>query len=102
MEEKTYDERKQELIDHFISHWIWVYATEIKQNYPYGLGKIDISKDKDGLRGSLNVPAYPITDEEFDEIINTINCKLNEFVSYLILEKQKENTQEQVNVNEKL
>ena len=99
MKEKTYNERKQELINHFISHWIWVYATEIKQNYPYSLRKVDISKDKDALMGSLNIPAYPITDEEFDEIIGIINNKLNEFVSYLILEDQKKN-QEKDNIQE--
>ena len=91
--EKTYDERKQELINHFISHTIWVFANEIKQSYPYDMSQPDISQYKNALRGQLNIPAYPITDEEFEEIINKINSKLREFVSQLILEDEKKRNQ---------
>ena len=89
MKEKPYEERRQELISHFIKHTIWVFANEIKQNYPYDLSQADISPYKDALRGQLRIPAYPVTDEEFDDIINEINNKLEEFVKYLILEDEK-------------
>lgn len=91
--EKSYEERKQELINHFISHTIWVFANEIKQSYPYDISQADISKYKNALRGQLNIPAYPITDEEFEKIINIVNNKLREFVSQLILDDEKKRNQ---------
>ena len=91
--EKSYDERKQELINHFISHTIWFFANEIKQSYPYDMSQADISQYKNALRGQLNIPAYPITDEEFEKIINIINNKLREFVSQLILDDEKKRNQ---------
>ena len=89
--EKTYNERKQELINHFINHTVWVFANEIKQSYPYpyDLSYADISQYKDALRPQLNIPAYPVSDEEFDEIISIINNRLKEFVSQLILDDEK-------------
>ena len=90
--ENTYEERKKELINHFISHTIWVFTNEIKKNYPYDLSQADISQYKEALRAQLNIPAYPISDEEFDGIINMINEKLKEFVIYLISnDKNKKN-----------
>ena len=53
------------------------------------MSKADISQYKNALRGQLNIPAYPITDEEFEEIINKINNTLREFVSQLILDDEK-------------
>lgn len=91
--EKTYEERKQELINHFISHTIWIFANEIKQSYPYDMSQADISQYKNALRGQLNIPKYPITDDEFEEIINIINDELREFVSKLILDDQKKRNQ---------
>ncbi len=91
-QEKTYNERKQELINHFINHTIWVFANEIKQSYPYDISQADITQYKDSLRGQLSIPAYPISDEEFDVIIDTINNHLKEFVIQLIIEdEQKRN-----------
>lgn len=85
----TPEQIKQRLIDNFINHTVWVYSSEIMKSYPYDLSQADISKDKDGLRGSLMIPGYPVSDEEYDTIINTINEKLKEFTSRLILEDEK-------------
>ena len=91
--EKTYEERKKELINHFINHTIWVFTNEIKQSYPYDISMADLSPYKDALRGQLNIPAYPISDEEFDEIIDKISDYLKRFVNYLILEDEKKRIQ---------
>lgn len=93
-EEKTTDERKQQIIDNFINHYLWVYANEIKQSYyPYDMSQADISKDKDSLRGTLRIPAYPISDEEYDEIFNKLSDKVKEFVTQLILEDEKKRSE---------
>lgn len=93
-EEKTTAERKQQIIDNFINHYLWVYANEIKQNYyPYDISQADISKDKDSLRGALRIPAYPISDEEYDEIFNKLSDKVKEFVTQLILEDEKKRSE---------
>ncbi len=91
--EKSYHERKQELINHFITHTLWVFINEINQSYPYDLSQADISQYKNTLRCQLNIPAYPITDEEFDEIINKINIQLKEFVTKLIIDDEKKRNQ---------
>lgn len=88
-EEKTTAERKQQIIDNFINHYLWVYANEIKQSYPYDISQADISKDKDSLRGALRIPAYPISDEEYDEIFNKLSGRLKDFVTQLILKDEK-------------
>ena len=93
-EEKTTDERKQQIIDNFINHYLWVYANEIKQNYyPYDISQADISKDKDSLRYALMIPAYPISDEEYDEIFSKLSDKVKEFVTQLILEDEKKRSE---------
>lgn len=93
-EEKTTAERKQQIINNFINHYLWVYANEIKQRYyPYDMSLADISKDKESLRGALMIPAYPISDEEYDEIFNQLSEKVKEFVAQLIIEDEKKRSE---------
>lgn len=87
---EAYNERKQQLINNFVNHNFWVFSNEIKQSYPYDLSQADISEYKEALRAQLNIPAFPITDEEFDEIINRINRRLRVFVEELIKEDEKQ------------
>ncbi len=89
----TYEEylkRKKRIIDNFINSTTVDFANKICSTYPYSLEYSDVSPYREHFKSIWQIPAYPISEEEWDIIIEQINKNLSNFVDLLIKEDQLE------------
>ena len=66
------------------------FANKICSTYPYSLEYSDVSPYREHFKSIWQIPAYPISEEEWDIIIEQINKNLSNFVDLLIKEDQLE------------
>lgn len=86
--QKEHLKRKQEIINTFINTTVIDFVNKIYRTYPYSLKDADVSSYKEHFKSIYNISGYPISDEEWNMIINQINKKLFDFVNALIEEDQ--------------
>lgn len=87
-EDEEYLKRKQQIMDNFINSTVMDFANKIYRTYPYSLKDADVSSYKEHFKSIYHIPRYPISDEEWDMIIEQINKKLFKIVNMLIKEDQ--------------
>lgn len=85
-EQERSEKRKKEIINQFINHTTYIFVEKIYNSYPYRMEDADISSYKELFKSQLNIPMYPISDEEWDWIISEINARLEKIVTQLIKE----------------
>lgn len=81
--------RKKQIIDNFISSTVWDFANKIYSTYPYSLEYSNVSSYRQHFKSIFQIPAYPITEEEWDVIIDQINKKLASFVNALLKDDEE-------------
>ncbi len=83
---EEYLKRKNQIINNFINSTTMDFANKIYSTYPYSLEYSNVSSYREHFKSIFQIPAYPITEEEWDIIIEQINQKLSVFVNELIKE----------------
>ena len=83
---EEYLKRKNQIINNFINSTAMDFANKIYSTYPYSLEYSNVSSYREHFKSIFQIPAYPITEEEWDVIIEQINQKLSAFVNELIKE----------------
>ena len=76
----TYEEylkREKQIIDNFINSTTVDFANKICSTYPYSLEYSDVSPYREHFKSIWQIPAYPISEEEWDIIIEQINKNLS-------------------------
>lgn len=86
--EEQYLKKKEELINNWINSTTMDFANKIYKTYPYSYADADVSSYKEHFKSIYNIPRYPISDKEWDMIIERINEKLYSFVDALIKEER--------------
>ena len=82
--DEEYSKRKKQIINNFINSTVMDFANKIYSTYPYSLEYSNVSSYKEYFKSIFQIPAYHLSEEEWNKIIDQINEKLGKFVDALI------------------
>ena len=81
--DKEYLERKSLIINNFINSTAYDFASKICSTYPYSLEYSNVNSYKEHFKQIFQIPTYPISEEEWNMIIEKINDILKTFVTQI-------------------
>ena len=87
-EQEEYLQRKEQIINNFITTTVLDFANKIYSSYPYSFEYADVSSFKEHFKSIYHIPRYPLSDTEWDRIIIKINEELQKIVDALVEEDE--------------